>query len=221
MDSLDSLDVATLLKFTLYINNTCKINGKQLGMSTLPGFRACDGVQHRVTAIIGEFQGSTTRWLDDSTRRHFRRKQQVYLLRPLILTVNIYLKDPPNTGSKSFKVWSVPVMTMMLLSFYWLVDGDIFVAPHKVGCISCMHFLCITMRASDTRFLSSTRFLRASWQSRSEPSSIKAFKDRCVFDLVFDLFNYSLVFLWQKRLNGIDILPYVPAKSDRLDRQNQ
>lgn len=163
---------------------------------------------------ISRLNDSMTGWLDTSSLP--KKATDIYLLRPL--TVSIYLKEPPNTGSKSFKVWSVPVMTMMLLSFYWLVDGDIFVAPRKVGCISCMHFLCITMRASDTRFLPSTRFLRASWQSRSEPSSAsRLVKIDVLLILVFDLFQLFLGFFVTKE---IDILPYVPAKSDRLDRQN-
>ena len=107
------------------------------------------------------------------------------------------------------------------MSFYWLVDGDIFVAPHEVGCISCMHFLCITMRASDTRFLPSTRFLRASWQSRSEPSrASRLVKIDMFLNFLFDLFNYSLVFFVTKEIEG-DWYSTLPAKSDRLDRQNQ
>lgn len=106
------------------------------------------------------------------------------------------------------------------MSFCWLVDGDTFVAPHEVGCISCMHFLCITMRASDTRFLPSTRFLRASWQSRSEPSRASRLVKIDVFLIWFFIYSIFLGIFVTKEIEW-DWYSTLPAKSDRLGRQNQ
>jgi len=71
-----------------------------------------------------------------------RNSPQFRDLLAIILEAGNYINGDPGAQKASERVMAFSIESLQSL------------ANFKVGCISCMHFLCITMRASDTRFLS-------------------------------------------------------------------
>ena len=106
---------------------------------------ARESLQHRVATVLGQRQGS----------RSFAFRIPVFLKSQNVILNGMLTRCSLKRYGSVYHFMSIPCRFPYVPSF--LDRPRLTIDRPQVGCISCMHFLCITMRASDTKFLPGTQ----------------------------------------------------------------